>query len=142
MSKKSTRATVIARVDVVYRLMLLGLNRQRIIDHVASKYPAWGSSSRSIDRYMAQAKVLLEEAGQHDRSFEFGRALARLHDLYARCVNAKDYRGAIAVQNQINDLCGLYPPRRTVVSIEDMSLSEINEEIERLEAQYAASPDA
>lgn len=138
---KASRSEFIRRVDIVYRLLLLGLRRAQIIETIEHKYPAWGASSRSVDRYIHEARDLLERAGDYERQLEKGRALDRLHDLYARCVNAKDHRGALAVQHQINELCGLYPPKRSEISITDLSLPDIEAEIARLEAQYAASPD-
>ena len=107
---RSSSATIRARVDIVYRLLLLGLDRQRIIDHVHKKYPAWPKSDGAIDRYIKKADQLLIESGAADHDLEFGRSLARKHDLFMRFLNDKDYRGALTAQEKIDDLLGLKAP--------------------------------
>lgn len=116
MSGKGTRAAVAARVDVVYRLLLLGLDRQRILEHVDRKYPTWGVKARAIDGYMARARRLMAEDGDQDRPLELGRTLARLHDLYARDVIAKDRSNELAVIKTIISLLGLSEPLRVDIA--------------------------
>lgn len=138
-STKGTKAAVARRVDVVYRLLLLGLDRPRILEHIEKKYPAWGSRPRTVDVYISKAKQLLIESGAHDRELEFGRALGRLHDLFTRCLNDKSYRDALAVQKEINDLLGLKAPievnlndaRRQLV---DLMVEEVMREAENATA--------
>ena len=113
---RSSRAAIRVRVDIVYRLLLLGLDRQRIIDHVRAKYPSWPKSDGAIDRCIEQAEQMLIESGEAERPVEFGRSLARKHDLYTRCLNDKDYRGALAVQKEIDDLLGLKAPLRVDIA--------------------------
>lgn len=139
MSSKGTRAVVAARVDVVYRLLLLGIDRPRIMEHIEKKYPAWGCRTRAIDAYIAKAKKLIIEAGECDRELEFGRALARLHDLYTRCVNAKNHRDALAVQKEINDLLGLKAPIEVNVNDARRQLVELMLEEVMREAEEATA---
>ncbi len=56
---RATKAAVIARVDIVYRLLRLGLDRPQILEHVAKKYAAWACSASAVDRYIAKAKQLI-----------------------------------------------------------------------------------
>jgi hypothetical protein len=116
VSGKATRAAVIARVDIVYRLLLLGLDRARILEHVERKYSHWGVKTRTIDGYAARAKVLMVEAGYHDRPLESGRSLARKHDLYSRFYADKDWRGAQGVQKDIDNQLGLNAPLRVDIA--------------------------
>jgi hypothetical protein len=139
VSGKGTRAAVARRVDVVYRLLLLGLDRARIIEHVEKKYPTWGCGAAAIDRYIARAKQLLIEAGEQEREVEFGRALGRLHDLFARCLNDKDYRGALAVQKEINDLFGLKAPMEVNLNDARRQLVEFMVEEVMREAENATA---
>lgn len=140
MSRKGTRAAVTARVDIIYRLLLTGLDRQQILDHVAGKHDDWGVKTRAIDSYVAKAKVLLEDVGRYDRALEFGRALARLHDLYARCVTDRRYRDALAVQREICELLGLKAPQKIEVteflSLLDAEIIRTRREVEELEQLY------
>jgi hypothetical protein len=113
---RSSSATIRARVDIVYRLLLLGLDRQRIIDHVHKKYPAWPKSDGAIDRYIKKADQILIEVGEADHPLERGRSLARRHDIFARCMTDKNYRTALAAQDKIDELLGLKAPLRVDIA--------------------------
>jgi hypothetical protein len=107
VTSKTTRAATAARVDIVYRLLLLGLDRQQIMAHVERKYPLWKCAPRTIDSYMKKARELLIEAGAGERPVELGRAAARLHDLFVRAMNEGDRHEALLVVKEIIDLFGL-----------------------------------
>lgn len=110
MSNKATKAQVIRRVDTIYRLLLTGLDRQQILDHVAKEHDDWGVKTRAIDSYMARAKRLIIEAGDHDREMEFGRVKAQLFDLLRRCVEEGTHRDELAVLKEISELLGIKAP--------------------------------
>lgn len=138
-----TRAAVARRVDIVYKMLLDGLDRREIIDAVREQYPKWQSSSRTIDRYIAKAKVLIEEAGRYERPVEHGRLVARLHEVY-RAARAKgDERTALAVLKEFRELFGLGATPAVNVnhsgSLEFITPDAVEAEIARLEAQFAAS---
>lgn len=135
----SSKVTIRSRVGIVYRLLLLGLDRQRIIDHVCSKYPSWPKSESTIDRYIKRANVLLEQAGVTERPVEFGRSLARKHDIFARCMQDKDYRGALAAQKEIDELLGLKAPVKIDVASERERLVEFMVEDVMREASRATA---
>jgi hypothetical protein len=141
VSVKGTRAATARRVDVVYRLLLLGLDRQRILEHVDKKYPSWACCSRTIDNYMAKARQLMEEVGAHDRTLELGRSLARHHDCYAHLYTKGDYRGADVVQRGIDDMLGLNATKKIevteILTVLDDEIAAKRREVEELERQYA-----
>jgi len=139
VSGKGTRAAVAARVDVVYRLLLLGLDYQRILEHIAKKYSVWGVKPRTVDNYIARAKVLIEKVGEYERPLEFGRSLARKHDLFTRALNDKDYRTALAVQKEIDDLLGLKAPLEINVTDARRELVELMLEEVMREAEDATA---
>lgn len=136
---RSSSATIRARVDIVYRLLLLGLDRQRIIDHVHKKYPAWPKSDGAIDRYIKQADQLLIGAGEHDRPVELGRAVARLHDLYSLARTDKNVRDALAVVKEIIELRGLRAPIEVNVNDARRELVELMLEEVMREAEEATA---
>jgi len=141
---RSSRATIRARVDIVYRMLLLGLDRQRIMDHLRNKYPTWSKSENAIDRYIAQADQLLVSAGEHDRPLELGRTVARLHDLYSIARAEKNVPAALAVVKQIIAVFGLDAPievnvhdaRRELV---ELMIEEMMREAEDATAGAAAA---
>ena len=122
---RSSNVTIRARVDIVYRLLLLGLDRQRIIDHVHKKYPTWPKSESAIDRYIAKASVLMEKVGEYERPLEFGRSVARKHDLYTRFMNDRDWNGALKAQDKIDELLGLKAPLRVDIATARQQLVDL-----------------
>ena len=136
---KSGRAAIRVRVDIVYRLLLLGLDRQRIMDHLRAKYPTWPKSESSIDRYIKQADQLLIRAGEHDRPLELGRAVARLHDLYSLARTDKNVRDGLAVVKEIIELRGLKAPIEVNVNDARQQLVELMLEEVMCEAEEATA---
>jgi len=130
VSGKATRAAVIARVDIIYRLLLLGLDRARILEHVERKHSHWGVKTRAIDRYLARARQLMLEDSEQDRPLELGRTLARLHDLYARDVMAKDRSNELAVIKTFISLLGLGEPLRVdIVTVRQQLVDLLLEDV-------------
>lgn len=141
---KATKAARLRRVDIVYRLLLLGLDTHQILEHIGRKYPQWGVRERAISDYIHDAKQLLIKAGDYERAAEFGRAVARLHDLYARCLQDKRYRDALSVQQEINKLFDFYAPVRVDIvqmrqQLVDLLLEEVMGEADEI-TRGAAQP--
>jgi hypothetical protein len=147
VTPRCTKAARVARVDIVYRLLLLGLDTSQIVKHIGRKYPSWGVKQRAIDGYIHDAKELLIRAGESERPTELGRSLARRHDLYSRAVQDKDYRTANAIQDKIDELLGLKAPQRLevheILSVVDSEIARKRREVEKLERQYEleSAPD-
>ena len=121
----SSRATVNARVNIVYRLLCLGMDTGKIYEYVANRYGLWHAATRTVDRYIARAKVLMEEAGQCERPVELGRAMARLNDLYQRSLTEKDRRTELDVIRTIIDMRGLKAPVQIDIASERERLVEL-----------------
>lgn len=111
-----TKAVVARRVDIVYRLLLLGLERSRIIEHIAKKYPSWDCADRTVDGYIHRAGKLIIETGKAERPLEFGRSLARKHMIFASCYSDGDHRGALAAQDSIDAMFGFKQPQKLEVT--------------------------
>lgn len=149
----STRGQVAYRVDVVYRLLLSGLDRARIIEYLGSeayakKHKPWHASPRTIDRYIAKANQLIIEGGACDRELERGRAIAALFDLYALARQKGSVRDCLAVRAELNKLFALYEPVRIevteILAAIDSEIARKRREVEQLERQYdlESAPDA
>ena len=142
MSARGTRAATVARVNIVYSLLLVGLDRQHILSHIATKYPLWRCRPSTVDTYIAKAKVLVEQAGEYKRPLEFGRSLARKHDLYAHFMLDKDYRGALSAQDKIDELLGLKAPVKIDIASERERLVDLMCQDVMREANRATSESA
>ncbi len=95
------------RTQVVYRMLLQGLDRAQIQEAARKQY-RWNAAVRTVDGYIAAAKALINEAAESaDRKFELGRTLARYNDLYARSHAKGDYRGCRRIAGDIAGLLKL-----------------------------------
>ncbi len=103
---KSTDAEMEQRISDVYNLLLLGTSRPAILQY-ASK---WKVDPRSVDTYIRRAKAEIKRHAKTQREAALGLARARLELLFQKALTAKDIRGALAVQKELNALADLYPP--------------------------------
>jgi len=110
---KSTSVELEARVSAIYRLLLSGMRRQEIIQYVADKTD-WGVSERTIDTYMEHARKEIAEVTSEERQASLGMAYKRLDMLYFKSLLINDYKTALAVQKEINDINGIKVLRQEI----------------------------
>ncbi len=113
---KSTAAEIEQRVTKVYELLVNGATRRQIIQYANSEKVAWNVSDRTLDTYIADARTLIEAEAATHRAYEFGKALTRVDDIYARSAKVQDYQRALAANDQRNKLLGLYPPQQVQIT--------------------------
>jgi hypothetical protein len=102
----ATQAEVAARVEEVLRIRLDGAQFHDVVQYASEK--GWGVSPRQVGNYIRRADDLLVERQDHSRRRLIARHLAQRAALYARAVNAADYRTALAVLQDEAKLRGLY----------------------------------
>ncbi|MFN7990514.1 MAG: hypothetical protein U0529_23795 [Thermoanaerobaculia bacterium] len=68
-------------------------------------------SDRTADWYISKATARFKALAKVDAEKERGRQLSRLEDLYSRLFRIQDYRTALAVLRERNELAGLYPEK-------------------------------
>jgi len=102
--RRTTKGEVVQRVTEVFDLLLDGLRPCEVIRYVAEK---WGVRSRQAENYLAKAYKQFEEAGRTKQERELGRAFTRLNRLYSIAISARDYKQALSVQKELNELLGL-----------------------------------
>lgn len=106
--KRPQAALVEKRVLEVFKLLLRGASRAEIWQHLAGN---GAEPERTVDRYIARASQRFKALAKVDAEKERGRQLARLEDLYSRLFRIQDYRTALAVLKERNELTGLYPEK-------------------------------
>jgi len=111
MPGKSGKITVDLRINIVYRLLLKGIDPVDIVQY-CSKKTEWGVGDRQIYKYIEKAYERLEENSKFVQTRELGRSLSRLHNLYSQSMAIQDYKTALAVQKEINTLLGLEAPKK------------------------------
>jgi len=104
---KATKAEREARLNRIYSLLLAGATRYEILQYTATE---WNLKPRATDAYIADANAMIAQEGEYYRPREFGRAIARLHDLYKRAMKVMDFKAALAVQRELNGLLALHEP--------------------------------
>lgn len=105
---KATNAESAERVTKVYDLLILGLSRQEIMQYCS----AWQITTRQIDVYIQKATERLKTHADYQREEQLGIAINRLNKLYRDNLKVQDYKGALAVQKELNLLLGLHAPQK------------------------------
>jgi hypothetical protein len=129
--KKSDSAEVARRIDEVLRIRLDGAQFHDVL-HYASEN-GWGVSERQLRTYLARADELLVERQDRSRKKVIARHLAQRQALFARAVNAADYRTALAILDSDAKLRGLFPDSREVKELLKLAAAQGGriEELER-----------
>lgn len=99
------------RVSKIYELKVLGLSRAEIIQYVSEK-TEWNITDRQIDNYILQATERLKAQAEYESNEQLGMAISRLNKLYQSNLKVQDYKGALAVQRELNSLLGLHAPQK------------------------------
>jgi hypothetical protein len=107
--KKSDAAEVARRVGEVLRIRLDGAQLHDTV-HYASEN-GWNVSDRQVATYIRRADELLVERQDKSRKRVIARRLSQREALFARALNAADYRTALAVLADLDKLQGHYPEK-------------------------------
>jgi hypothetical protein len=107
---KATKAQVRERVEEVLRIRLDGAEFHDVVQYASEK--EWGVGERQLWNYVRASDQLLAERVERDRDKLFNRHVAQRRSLFARALNAADYRTALAVAKDEAELHGLYPPKK------------------------------
>ena len=108
---KPTKAEPIQLVSEVYKLLIIGLYRRDIIRYLSEK-TTWELSDRTVDLYIAKATKEIAACAKFVREEQLGKALLRLNVLYVKTTKIQDYKTAIVALKELNELMGLYAPKR------------------------------
>ncbi len=108
-SAKATNFEAQKRVNTVYKMLLLGVSRADIIEYSINN---WQISEAQTDVYIGKANELFKVQSQTVRDDEFGKAVARLQNLYEKNMKIQDYKAALATQKELSELLGLYPAKK------------------------------
>jgi hypothetical protein len=116
---KATNAVVMQRVEAVLRVRIDGAQFHDIRDYANAPEQNWNVSDSQLRRYIQASDKLLAERLEKDRDKQFARHVAQRQALYARAVNAADFRTALAVAKDEAELQGLYPPKKVAPTSPD-----------------------
>ncbi len=132
MANKITAVEKARRVQTVYKLVLNGISRGDIHQYVA-KSTNWGANTRTIDQYIAEVNDLFAVEAKPERIKELGKAISRYTDLFAKSLQGKQYKTALAAQKELSAL----------LKLETLTSSESQLQLEdKLDAILARIDDA
>lgn len=103
---KCTSAEKAVRIATIYRLLLSGMRRREVLQYVTEKTD-WGLGTSAIDKYIAEATKEIKEVTAEEIETARGMAYKRLDMLYFKSLLINDYKTALAVQKEMNELFGL-----------------------------------
>ena len=126
---KATKTVINQRIDELLRVRLDGAQFHDIVQYVAEK--GWGLKDRQIRNYLRRADDLLVERREKSRRGCYQLHVARRESLYARAVNAADYRTALVILTDLARLQELYVSAKEV--------REIRADIKKLEEMAGCS---
>ena len=129
---KADAAAVALRVEEVLRIRLDGAQFHDVVQYAAEK--GWELQERQIRTYIQRADALLIERQDKGRQAVVARHLAQRQALYARAVNAADYRTALAILADEAKLRGLYASDRELRELGKLA-AEQGERIRELEGR-------
>jgi len=109
MGKKSDKTEVLKRVEEVLRIRLDGAQFHDIREYAVAH--AWDVSDTQLRRYIQKADELLVERQDKKRKPLIARRIAQREALFARAVNAGDFRTANAILDSADKLRGLFPEK-------------------------------
>lgn len=107
--KRALDAVVEKRILDVFKLLLRGASRAEVLQHLAAQEDV--DAVRTGDWYIGKANQRFKALAKLDAEKERGRQLSRLEDLYSRLFRIQDYRTALAVLKERNELAGIYPEK-------------------------------
>jgi hypothetical protein len=131
--KKSQAVIVAQRIEEVLRIRLDGAEFHDVVQYAAQQTPPWNVRERQIWSYIARADQLIVERQTRGRKKLLARHFMQRRSLYARSLNAADYRTCHAILAEEAKLRGLYPDTKEVKDLVKLaqSLGMKVEELER-----------
>ena len=104
MAKKPTKAEKEFRVNQVARMLINCASRSYIVRYVAKE---WGLSSRTADKYIADARLILREDANIDRSDYLASRLQTIDTIVQKAMKAGQFNNAIGALKLQSELLGL-----------------------------------
>lgn len=110
--RKSDSTEYDNRIFTIIQLLMRGLQRKEVIQYIADKTD-WNIQERMVDKYLRVARDEIKAQSETDKAYYLGESLLRLRNLYFKLYNLQDFKGALQVQKEINDLMGIKEPIKT-----------------------------
>lgn len=136
ITERTPKAVIQARVGIIAEMIIKGLSAREIWTYVSEK-ESWGVTERTIRRYKLKAVKEIQQHTQRAIAEKAAIAEARLEYLFARTVAIQDYKGALAVQKEINELHGFKTHKIEIIPPgARLTKEELAERIQEMEDEF------
>jgi len=125
----STKAELQRRIAYVMDLLAKNYKRSQIIEHVHNECE-WNVTSNTIGVYINRAKGELVKEIRKSAVQHLAKSVMQLEDLYVKCYEEQDYRGALAVRKHMDDVLGVSADKLEK-GLEDVE-EDLDDELEAL----------
>lgn len=98
MAIRTSEHEKLERIHEVYRLLVKGASRFRVVQYASKK---WGVSDRTADSYLAEARKLLDRDLEVARPEWLAQALAEMQDWMWQELNPDDRDDRVTTQNRL-----------------------------------------
>ena len=116
---KATKTEIQKRVEEILAIRLQGAEFTDIRQYASEQEPPWNVSDRQLWRYIQAGDRILADTIEKDRTRLFNRHIAQRRALYAKAIQAGDFRASLAIVQDEATLQGLYPAKRTELTGKD-----------------------
>ena len=98
MAKKATEHEKILRIHEVYKLLIKGASRYRVVQYVTKK---WEVCDKTADTYLAEARKLLARDLEIERPKWLEQAIAEMQDWKWQELNPNDRNENVTTANRL-----------------------------------------
>ena len=106
MATKTTKAELESRISQIYKLIIIGSSRQKILQYASKK---WGElSDRTVDCYIASARKLMMQNLEIDRTVALAEELELRREIIFQAMQDKKYQIALQASDSRAKLRGLF----------------------------------
>lgn len=98
MAIKTSEHEKLERIHEVYRLLVKGASRFRVLQYASKN---WGVSNRTADSYLAEARKLLDRDLEIARPEWLAQAVAEMQDWMWQELNPDDRDDRVTTQNRL-----------------------------------------
>ena len=119
---KSDSSEMQKRINLIYSMLLQGLQRKAIIQYCSKNYEI---SDRQVDEYLAKARQLMSDDLVENMDLKRSEILAQLNDLYNKSYLLEDYRECRNILAQITSILGVEAIKRTDITSDGKSINNL-----------------
>lgn len=140
MRKKATKVQKLMRVQQVVSWMLDGLTYTEVMKRGMKK---WGLSTRSVERYIEDAREQVETMAATEIRGATTLALQRLSDLYFQAIEEKDFKTALDIIKTQNRMLGLNAPDKIEArTVQDWNSMTVADQLQKVQGILERATDA